>query len=284
MFKQITIIGPGLLGASLAMAVHSKKLAKKIVLWGRNKSKLQDCVRHPWCDISTTDLQEATTGADLIVICTPVNHIISTLKQLDTLNLDPVWITDVGSTKEDICQFSETLSIAEYFIGSHPMAGSDKSGHQNASKSLYENQPCIISPSTVSQESGTLLIQSFWKSLGMKTGIMQANEHDKMVASISHLPHLISSALCYNLSKSKSDNWLPFSGNGLRDTSRIAGGDPSMWCDIVEQNKAPILSKIESFQKDLEQLKNHLQSDERNEIFQFLKEGQGFRRKIEQLQ
>jgi prephenate dehydrogenase len=172
----------------------------------------------------------------------------------------------------------------DQFVGSHPMAGSDKSGIEYADSQLYEGRACIITPMQGKKPSQNCeKLADFWSGLGMKVGLMDAEEHDRMVASISHLPHLVSSILCHELGESQIESWLPYSGKGLWDTSRVGGGDPSMWCDIIDQNQEAILAKLRSYKEQLNHFEKLVEENKQEEIHAYLKQGQAFRRTLESI-
>lgn len=281
MIDRITIIGPGLLGASLAIAIKRHHLSRKVRFWGRNLQKLSHCLQQDWCDEIDPEISRAVQESDLIVLCTPVNHICRTLASIAPhLSKDSI-VTDVGSTKAKICNFADSLGLASQFIGSHPMAGSDKSGYQNACPNLYEDRSCILTPTSKSSDKNLEFIKNFWSSLGMKLGIFSPETHDKVVASVSHLPHLVSTAICHEMNDSVEKDWLPFSGQGLWDTTRIAGGDPKMWQDIIDQNRPEILKKIQAFKHHFSKLEDIIVHKDEEAAFLFLQQGQIFRKSLE---
>ncbi|MCC5790114.1 MAG: prephenate dehydrogenase/arogenate dehydrogenase family protein [Opitutales bacterium] len=278
----MTILGAGLLGASLGEAAKLKNLVGRVHVWARReeiREKLDAEAR--WCDRSFATPAEAVEGADLVVACTPVEHIVGLFGEIRGSLRKQALVTDVGSVKQQICEAGRaSFSGKGIFIGSHPMAGSEKSGLENADPRLYEGRNCFLTP-FADEDIGVPLtkLQNFWKGLGMRVTLTSPSEHDYIVAQISHLPHFLASALAYHLAQ-KPSSWDNLCGGGLKDTTRIAGGDPGMWTDIAKQNRGQILSALDEFEGSLKLLREHLHAGEAHAIKEFLKTGQTYRRRL----
>ncbi len=282
MFNQITILGVGLLGASLAMGIRKHNLSKKIKLWARRKETLGNCKKEDWCDECEENIVKSVAGSDLIVVCTPVESIPEILNLIaPELQKDTI-VTDVGSVKSLICNSAEECfeNSLGFFIGSHPMAGSEKSGMTHASRNLFVGKTCVLTPLKSVPQIVQSKMQEFWEKLMMRTVIFSPEEHDKVVAYCSHLPHLVSTALAKTL-HSLSDDFLAVSGNGLRDTTRIAEGDPDLWRQIVFMNQENISCAIEEFEFTIKQIKKSLINDS-DELYSILSKGADFRKRIQQ--
>ena len=193
MIEQLTIIGPGLLGASLGMRIKKLDDSIKVSVWGRNKEKLEYCQAQAWCDLASNQLEEVIGENCLVVFCVPVNAIVAMMPEVANLLPESSRVTDVGSTKAKISEAARNSFENGVFIGSHPMAGSHNSGIEFADENLYEDRACIVTD--CSDEESVQWMSDFWRWIGMKVVTMQAGEHDSMVAGISHLPHLASSAI-----------------------------------------------------------------------------------------
>jgi cyclohexadieny/prephenate dehydrogenase len=281
MFDRICILGPGLLGASIAIAAKQRKLAASVSTWSRRAETRAKCRTQNWCDVVADSPTEAVAGAGLVVICTPVSTIAPILETIAPAIAPDTLITDVGSTKAVICEAAAKIALTHgYFIGSHPMAGSDQTGMENARGDLFEEAVCFTTPNEDSPASAHQRLREFWQALGMRMHTTSAQEHDAIVARISHLPHLLASTLCTHLAKSHPD-WALFSGTGLRDTTRIAGGDPILWRDIFLQNAPAVLQALNDFETSLQQARKAIAEADEESLFAFLEAGQNFRRKLD---
>jgi prephenate dehydrogenase len=284
MFDRICIIGPGLLGASIAMAAKQRKLAASVSTWSRRPETRAKCKTQDWCDVVADSPAEAASGANLVVICTPVSSIAPILETIAAAIAPDTLITDVGSTKALICDAAAKIPLTNgYFIGSHPMAGSDQTGMENARGDLFENAVCFTTPHADAPEAIHQRLCAFWQALGMRMHTTSAREHDAIVARISHLPHLLASSLCTHLRESHPA-WALFSGTGLRDTTRIAGGDPALWRDIFLQNAPAVLQALNDFEATLQQARKAIADGDAESLFAFLEKGQYFRRKLDGIQ
>ncbi|MFT5622909.1 MAG: cyclohexadieny/prephenate dehydrogenase [Bacteroidia bacterium] len=278
MFQQITILGPGLLGASLAMAVKEHGLAARVVTWSRRPESRAMCLNQSWCDAVFDSPEEAVAGSDLVVICTPVQTIVPLLVQIRPALAADTLITDVGSTKSLICR--EARSALEghsaTFLGAHPMAGSEQAGMEHAQSDLFEKAACILTPLGEASSAAIAKLSSFWETLGMTISIVSPEKHDEIVAHVSHLPHLLASTLCGYLA-TQDDTWRTLAGRGLRDTTRIASGDPQLWKQILEQNSDEVLRAIEGFEQQLHHLKTALLNQNSLGIITQLERGKTYR-------
>jgi prephenate dehydrogenase len=277
MFKQITILGPGLLGASLAKASKKSALTTRIVTWSRRPESRKQCLEQDWCDAVYDEPESAVQGSDLVVICTPVETISDLLKRIAP-NLAPnTLVTDVGSTKASIC--AAAVSIAKdhfFFVGSHPMAGSEKTGLENARTELFDSAACIVTPDATTPAEACSKIKKFWEALKMQVYVLSPTEHDLIIAHISHLPHLLATTLSNCLAQNDPD-WAKMSGPGLRDTTRVAGGDPGLWLQILSDNNQPVLEALTAFEENLSNFKSALLEKDNEKILQLLKNGKAFR-------
>jgi len=273
MGDTITIIGPGLLGASLAKAVKQKGLFGQVRTWSRRKETREKCVGQDWCDEVLETAEEAVTGAEFVVLCPPVQVIPSLLEQLADHFAKGAIVTDVGSTKENICEAAQkVLQEGVEFLGSHPMAGSEKTGLEHAKADLFEGMACILTPTESNTAETITKVDQFWQAVGMRTGRTSPEEHDRIVAAVSHLPHVLASVLSENLLH-KPEGWNNYAGNGLRDTTRIAAGDPGLWRQIIADNVGPIEEMLEDFQTSLSNFQEALKKRDFEKIEKILVDG-----------
>ena len=277
MFRQITILGPGLLGASCALAIKERALCPCIHVWSRREETRDRALQADWCDAVFDAAAAACVGSELVIICTPVETIAPLLEQIAPKLGPGTLITDVGSTKARICE--EARKIDVHFIGSHPMAGSERTGMENARADLFNAAACILTPLESADSHQVTRLRLLWEALGMQVVSCTPEEHDKIVAHISHLPHLIASSLCGYLA-TQDKSWQQLAGGGLRDTTRVAAGDPELWQQILEQNRAEVLHAIEGFQNQLESFKVALKTNDTAALTAQLKQGKQFREKI----
>lgn len=259
-FDRVSIIGVGLLGGSLAKVMRKLGLAKLLVGYGRNKGNLEEAKNLGIIDQIAPDIQSAVKDADLIVLCSPVRAISQLIMKMAPHIKPGCLITDVGSVKEPLVREVVALIPKDvFFVGAHPIAGGEKSGFRVSSDTLFEGARCIVTPTDKTEPVALKRVIELWKTVGMRVSIMDVKEHDFIFGAVSHLPHVLIFALMNTLGSLKSDNHdeiTSFSGAGLKDITRIAGGEPVMWRDICISNKDSILHCLDRYQETL----NHLRS------------------------
>jgi cyclohexadieny/prephenate dehydrogenase len=271
LFKRTTIVGAGLLGASIAMGLRDKNISEEIWAWLRDEKKADACRKSIWCDRALTDLEEAVKGSDLIILCTPVESILDQLDRISQWAGEGCVVTDVGSLKKEICERAEQVfeNKSSFFIGSHPMAGSEKAGMEFASADLLIQKRCILTPAKNTREENLKKITELWKRVGMSVTSMDMDEHDEIMSWISHLPHLVASSLI-NTIISRVPEMSRYCGNGLRDTTRIAAGNPQMWMQILLGNKKNLKRGIDDLIESLEEFKEALSEGDQVNILKIL--------------
>lgn len=259
------------------MAAHELGLAKRVHIWARRAESRQSCGDSAWCDQAFSDPGESVRGSDLIVICTPVDRITDMVREISGHIGEGALVTDVGSTKSRICRTSTHLVPAHAtFVGSHPMAGSEKSGMEHAEAALFKNRACLVTPMEESPPDAVDRIVRFWRGLGMEVTSVSPEKHDEIVAHISHFPHLLASVLCLQLSRCP-ETWKAFSGNGLRDTTRIAAGSPEIWRSIFEENKEELLRALDGFENELASVRSLIHNGEWASVRHCLALGKSYR-------
>ncbi len=277
MFARVAILGPGLLGSSLGRAVKAYGLAGAVSVWARRPESRVAAEAEPWCDAVSADPAEAAAGADLVVVCTPVTSILPLLERAASGIAAGALVTDVGSTKSLICRHGRALMpTAAHFIGSHPMAGSEKTGMAHGRAELFDGAACLVTPLPEDPEPEVERLLRFWAALGMRVRTVSPERHDEIVANISHLPHLLASALCAHLADNDAD-WREFGGNGLRDTTRVAAGDPGLWREIVSHNREEILRALQAFENQLEHLRSLIANQQDSQLEALLAKGKTYR-------
>ena len=271
--NKILIFGVGLIGGSIALKAKDLRLCKEIVGISRsNGTDLSPFVKSGMLDRASSNYQSEIQSADLIVLATPVAQIEITLEKIYPLLTANTLITDVGSTKTNINQAAKVFLKEKYsqFIGSHPIAGSEKHGPQSAMADLFENKNIIITPHTQSKKEDINKIENFWKKLGGITSIMDANLHDEIFSTVSHLPHLLAFSLVNLINyKNNKETMLEYAASGFRDFSRIAGSSAEMWRDICLANKDAILTDLELYKKEIEALSNLIKNNHHEDLLNY---------------
>lgn len=274
----VCILAPGLLGASLAMALKSHSLAKSIHVWARRVETRLEIAKLPWCDVIHDSAESAVQEADLIVICSPVETIVPLTEKIAPHLKSGAIVTDVGSTKGTICRHAHAALAKSKgtFVGSHPMAGSEKSGHEFASADLFKSRNCFVTPIEETPLPALKAVVSLWQNLDMRVSTIDPEKHDEIVAHISHLPHVLASVLSAQLLH-KDKSWGALAGNGLADTTRIAAGNPVLWRHIFEQNRDEVLRAISAFENELHSFKASLNNQNYIQLLHTLEAGKKFR-------
>ena len=260
MFKNILIIGCGLIGSSILRDIYNKKISKQIYVYEKSKKYISKIKKINSKVIFLNKLDQRISDIDLVILSTPMSQYEKIIPYLNKYLNKKSIITDVGSTKQNVLKLKNNkLNKSLDWISSHPISGSEVSGPENGSKDLFLNKWCIIISDK--NKNKTKKIVRFWKKLGSKVIFMNAIEHDKIFSITSHLPHLIA----YNLIKTAQDfqkknrkNIIQFSAGGLRDFSRTAASNEIMWRDIFFNNKKNMISTINMFVKNLKIFKKNI--------------------------
>lgn len=270
----MSIIGVGLLGGSIGLAVRAVLNDCEIIGYGHRQETLERAVEIGAIDRGTVDLADATAGADLVVLCTPVGLSSEILWKLASSLKQGAVVTDVGSTKASVVELAgKILPEGVSFVGSHPMAGSEKRGVEFARADLFQNALCILTPGEKTDQAALVIVDSFWKSLGMRTYQMSPAEHDRALAEVSHLPHALAAALV----TMQSPAAMQLAGKGFLDTTRIAGGDGGLWRDIFLDNAVNMREAIEKMRAMLDQFEGLLEPGRGEELRKWLDEAAGKR-------
>lgn len=255
--KSVAIIGVGLIGGSLGLALKKADLCQNIIGIGRKEEKLQQALKLGAVDSVVTDIYFGVKRADMVILAVPVNSIIEIATQMTPYLKMGAIVMDAGSSKGKIVRkITPSLSESEvYFVGTHPLAGSEESGIEVAKADLFEGAVCIITPIPQTNEEAISVVRTLWEGVGAKTVEMSPEEHDELIASSSHLPHIVAYSLV-DLIKQQDKKILPLLASGFKDTTRIASSSPEMWRDICLSNQEQILKAIACFKKNLEKWEN----------------------------
>jgi len=269
MFNKVTIIGLGLIGGSLGLAIKEKKLARKIIGVSRRKSTIEQAVKNRVVDFATLDLKEGVKDSDLVIITTPVFKIVDIAKKIAPFLKKGAIVTDAGSTKKYIVE-NIRLKDAD-FIGGHPVAGSEKSGIKYADKDLFKGAYCVLTETK--NRNALNKVKKFWASMGMKVITMPAKSHDKLLSKISHLPH----ALAVSLVNAAAGSGLDLAAGGFKDTTRIASGEPELWKDIFLTNKSNLIKDIGILKKELSKIETVLRNNNSKDLLKLLSKAKSIR-------
>ena len=276
-FPQLTVLAPGLLGGSVARAAREHGAAHKIVIWARRPESRLALRDQPWCDEVAETPADAVREASLVVVASPVDQIVPLVRQIAPALAPGAIVTDVGSVKGEITRFcTAALAPRAHFVGSHPMAGSEKTGWEHSSAGLFAQRTCFVTPLPETEASALESIVAFWHLLGAEVVTVGADQHDEIVAHISHLPQVLASTLCAFLAQ-KNPRWRHHAGGGLRDTTRIAGSDSQLWRSILEQNRDEVLLALRQFQDELHGFQIALANRDYVDVIARLERGKAYR-------
>jgi prephenate dehydrogenase len=267
LFNKIAIIGVGLIGGSLGMAIKERRLADKVIGIFRRKRAITLAKKLKIVDDGYQDF-EILNKCDLIILATPVKVILNLFTTIRPYLKARCIVTDVGSTKYEIVnKAKKILPEGIDFIGTHPLAGSEKRGIKNAYGNLFKDSICIITPTPANKKENVRKIKLFWQNLDAKVLTLEPKLHDNIIAFTSQLPHLIAFSLMNLIPRED----LKYVSNSLRDMTRIASSDPLLWTQIFLTNKKPILKSIELYQKYLSKFSNLIKSDDERRLFNLIK-------------
>ncbi|MBI3582459.1 MAG: (d)CMP kinase [Nitrospinae bacterium] len=290
-FKTITIVGVGLIGGSFARVCKEKKLADRIIGFGRNEKNLKRAVELNVIDSYSLNLRDAVSNSDFILLATPVSSIIKIAREIIPYLKNGTIITDAGSVKGEIVrEIDEIMPEEIFFVGGHPIAGTEKSGVEASFLELFEGHRCVITPTEKTNPAALEKVKEVWKETGSEVILMDVNTHDRYLAAVSHLPHAVAYALVNavgGLDESvrqahdeKEKGVLSFSAGGFRDFTRIAASHPAMWRDIFLMNKKNVVEMINLFQSTLDDIKDAIINNDSNMLEKEFEKAREIRLKI----
>ncbi|MCY3005026.1 MAG: prephenate dehydrogenase/arogenate dehydrogenase family protein [Planctomycetota bacterium] len=274
--QRVCIIGVGLLGGSIGLALHRKRLAKHVVGVGRTTSRLDAAIRRGAIDEATDDILVGAKDADLVIACVPIQSIVDSLDIASKVALPDAMLTDVGSTKHTIIKAACGRLSDRQFLGSHPIAGGHHSGVEHATGTLLDSALVVLTPTEATCPELVTRMSRFWEAMGSKITLLDAASHDQALAISSHLPHVVASALAF----STPHEILPFVGKGWLDSTRIAGSNPQLWRQILEENQAPALHALKKFATICETWIEALEGSDFDRIEELLQSGKTTRESV----
>ncbi|MHB1676513.1 MAG: prephenate dehydrogenase [Sulfuriferula sp.] len=255
--SKLVVFGVGLIGGSLALGLKQARAVGEVVGVDRSATNLQVALDLGIIDRAATDVGDALTGADVVILAVPVGQMAALMKDISPCLEPHTIISDVGSTKQDVISlmqrhFARNLGNC---VPAHPIAGAELSGATAACADLYRNKNLVLTPLSGTYPDAIARISAMWRLCGAQISIMSAGEHDAIFAAVSHLPHLLAYTLVNMIAqRDNSGQLFSFAASGFRDFTRIAGSSPEMWRDIAIANKSAILFELEAYQAQLAQL------------------------------
>ena len=284
LFDRIALIGIGLIGSSIARDVKALGLAREVVVSTRSAETLKRAEELELGTSYALSASDAVQGADLIIVSVPVGASEAVARQIAPHLKPGAIVTDVGSTKASvIAQMAPHMPKTVHFIPGHPLAGTEKSGPDAGFTGLFQGRWCIFTPLPGTDASALARLKAFWEALGSKIDEMDPEHHDKVLAIVSHLPHIIA----YNIVGTADDletvtqsEVIKYSASGFRDFTRLAASDPTMWRDVCLHNKDAILEMLARFSEDLAYLQRAIRWGEGDKLFELFTRTRAVRRSI----
>lgn len=283
-FNKIAIIGVGLIGSSIAQAVRKNKASSTVIGYDLNQEHCDILKSEKITDSVTDSLQEAVEEADCVFLCVPPSKIVSVAKETLSFMKKGAVLTDVGSIKLEILEkLEKDIPQGIHLIPGHPVAGTEHSGPLAGFAELFVDRWCILTPSQNCDPQALQQLSDFWKKLGSQIKIMDAHEHDLVLAITSHLPHLIAYTIvgtAVDLEEDIKGDVIKFSAGGFRDFTRIAASDPSMWRDILSLNKKAVLEVLGRFSEDLSSLQRAIRRGQTEVLYDYFDRARTIRREV----
>lgn len=282
LFDTVTIIGIGLIGASLALAVKKHKLARHIICADADKKHVAAAKRLKLVDAATTDSREAVKKADLVILAVPVGVCGKVAREIAKHLKPGAIVTDVGSVKSTVMRdVAPHLPAHVDFVPGHPIAGTEHSGPKAGFAELFIDRWCILTPTPGTSKAAIRKVTALWKGVGAKVDCMDVTHHDRVLAMTSHLPHLVAFTAVATAAELEGDagrEVLKYSAGGFRDLTRNAASDPTMWRDIFLANSDLLLEIAGRFEKGMKTLQKSIRDGDGEAIFNSLTRTRAIRR------
>jgi cyclohexadieny/prephenate dehydrogenase len=270
----LTIVGVGLIGGSIGLAARQRGLARRVRGVGRQRAGLDRALARGALDETFLSLDDAAPGSDVVVFCSPVDCIAAQILKASAHYSPGTLLTDAGSTKETIVRAVDgNLPPGIAFVGSHPLAGSEKRGPEHADADLFEGRWTVLTPTKATDPAALDRTIAFWQGLGSLTRVMPPAEHDRALAVTSHLPHLLASALAGILPRELQ----PLTATGFRDATRVAAGDPALWSAIFSHNRPAVLSALSHLEERLREFRDVIEKGDQAALHALLAEAKEVR-------
>lgn len=265
MFEQLGLIGCGLMGGSFALALKKAGLVKRVVGYSKSPTTTERARQMGVIDDTASSALMAVSGSDLVLLAVPVAATEATLKSIAPLVTSQMLLMDVGSTKSDVIHAARSALGDKFgsFVPAHPIAGKEVAGVEHADAQLYRGAQVVLTPTERTLTAQLQRAEALWKALGSRVSSMSPETHDSALAAVSHLPHLLAFAMMNSvLGQSDAANFLSLAGPGFRDFTRIAGGEPRLWRDVLLANKQEVLAQARHYQQALQQLEQAMLADD----------------------
>ncbi|MCX6348200.1 MAG: prephenate dehydrogenase [Candidatus Aureabacteria bacterium] len=260
MYQKVVIVGVGMMGGSLGLALKARRLAHEVAGWGRNEERLESARRLGAVDRWTLSREEALAGADLLVFATPIGTTSALAAEWLPAAPPGCRITDLMSVKGDLpSRLTALTGPSRSYVSSHPLCGSEKTGVESARADLFAGRLCLLTPVAKTKKPALAALQALWQGLGMRVISLAPARHDRILAEVSHLPHLVAAALINRLGE---ERLLSFTGTGLLDATRIAASDSDLWSEIVLGNRREVLQALGLFREMLDRARRLIEAGE----------------------
>jgi cyclohexadieny/prephenate dehydrogenase len=284
MFRRVAILGIGLIGSSIAHAIRAKKLAEHVTGYAKTEATRAKALELGLVDEVFPSAVEAVSGADLIILCSPVGSYADLAREIAPGLMDGAILTDVGSVKGAVVRdVLPHVPVGVHFIPGHPIAGTEQSGPESGFAELFVNRWCILTPLADADPAAVERLSAFWRACGSNVEVMTPEHHDLVLAITSHLPHLIAYNIvstAADLEEVTSSEVIKYSAGGFRDFTRIAASDPTMWRDVFLNNKDAVLEMLGRFSEDLSALQRAIRWGDGEALFNIFNRSRQIRRSI----
>jgi len=284
MFRRVAILGIGLIGSSIAHAIRAKKLAEHVTGYAKTEATRAKALELGLVDAVFPSAVEAVSGADLIILCSPVGSYADLAREIAPGLMDGAILTDVGSVKGAVVRdVLPHVPAGVHFIPGHPIAGTEQSGPESGFAELFVNRWCILTPLADADPAAVERLSAFWRACGSNVEVMTPEHHDLVLAITSHLPHLIAYNIvstAADLEEVTSSEVIKYSAGGFRDFTRIAASDPTMWRDVFLNNKDAVLEMLGRFSEDLSALQRAIRWGDGEALFNIFNRSRQIRRSI----
>ncbi len=258
--RTMALVGPGLIGGSFALALQAAGAVGQVVGFDKNPENLRQALDRGIINRIATSYQDLAE-ADLVFIAIPVCSIVAEVQAMAPYLRPQTVVTDAGSVKESLIAPCEAALPSDvFFVGGHPISGTEHSGAQAAFATLFQGRRCILTPTSTTDAQALALVQRLWQLAGSEVLTMEPRVHDTVFAAVSHLPHMVAYALVHAVDRSAEEeqNILDFSAGGFRDFTRIASSDPAMWRDIALMNREALLVQLDRYATEFALLREHV--------------------------
>ena len=283
-FKNVAIIGIGLIGSSLARGLRRHEMALRITVGDINPFHCDKALGLGIADKATTDVAEAVEGADLVLLCTPIGAFAEIAARIAPSLAQGTIVSDVGSVKQSVIRdVMPHIPAGVHFIPGHPIAGTEFSGPEAGFAELFNGRWCLLTPPQGTDEQATAKVSAMWRKLGARVKEMEPSHHDKVLAVTSHLPHLIAYTIvgtATDLGESLESEIIQYSASGFHDFTRVAASDPIMWRDIFLNNREAVLEIIQRFTEDMVMLQRAIRWGDGEKLRDFFTKTRAIRRDI----